>query len=118
MNRALLTPFPGKKSALGCSARDEAGQVSSGSQSRAHRGSGLVSGAKRRCRQALALEIDDALRAITEAPLRWPLGRRGERRFVLDRFPYTVLYFVRADHVFVVAIAHQSRRPGYWGHRK
>ena len=68
--------------------------------------------------QAFALEIDHAIESIAEAPLRWPQGRRGERRFTLDRFPYTVLYRVRADHVFITAVAHQSRRPGYWHHRK
>lgn len=68
--------------------------------------------------QAFALEIDHAIRRISEAPLRYPIGRRGERRFVLDRFPYTVLYRVREDHVFITAIAHQSRRPSYWRHRR
>ena len=68
--------------------------------------------------QAFALEIDHAVRSIAEAPLRWPQGRRGERRFMLDRFPYTVLYRVRADHIFITAVAHQSRRPGYWRHRE
>jgi len=68
--------------------------------------------------QAFALEIDHAVRSIREAPLRWPRGMRGERRFVLDRFPYTVLYRVKDDHVFITAVAHQSRRPGYWRHRK
>jgi plasmid stabilization system protein ParE len=68
--------------------------------------------------QAFALEIDHAIRSIADAPLRWPRGMRGERRFVLDRFPYTVLYRVKTDHVFITAIAHQSRRPGYWRHRK
>jgi plasmid stabilization system protein ParE len=68
--------------------------------------------------QAFALEVDLAIRTVLESPLRWPVGRRGERRFVLDRFPYTILYRVRTDHIFVLAIAHQSRRPGYWRHRK
>lgn len=68
--------------------------------------------------QAFALEIDHAIRSIADAPLRWPHGLRGERRFVLDRFPYTLLYRVRADHIFITAVAHQSRRPGYWRHRK
>jgi plasmid stabilization system protein ParE len=68
--------------------------------------------------QAFALEIDHAIRSISEAPLRWPQARRGERRFVLDRFPYTVLYRVKGDHAFITAVAHQSRRPGYWRHRK
>ena len=68
--------------------------------------------------QAFALEIDHAIERILEAPRRYPLGRRGEHRFVLDRFPYTSLYRVREDHVFVVAVAHDSRRPGYWRHRQ
>lgn len=67
--------------------------------------------------QAFALEIDHAIQNIAEAPLRWPEGRRGERRFVLDRFPYTLLYRVREDHIFITAVAHQSRRPGYWRDR-
>jgi plasmid stabilization system protein ParE len=33
--------------------------------------------------QAFTLEIDHAIASIAEAPLRWPQGRRGERRFVL-----------------------------------
>ncbi len=63
--------------------------------------------------QAFVLEVDHAIDRILEAPLRYPVGGRGERRFVLDRFPYTILYRVRNDHVFITAIAHQSRRPGY-----
>jgi plasmid stabilization system protein ParE len=68
--------------------------------------------------QAFALEIDHALRTIRQAPLRWPTALRGARAFVLDRFPYTVFYRVGADNVLITAIAHQSRRPGYWRHRK
>jgi len=68
--------------------------------------------------QAFALEIDHAINRILEAPLRYPVGRRGERKFVLDRFPYTVLYRIRFDQIFITAVAHQSRRPGYWRHRR
>ena len=68
--------------------------------------------------QAFALEIDHAIDRIVEAPLRYPIGKRGERRFVLDRFPYTILYRVREQHVFITAVAHHSRRPSYWQHRR
>ena len=68
--------------------------------------------------QAFALEIDHAVARILETPLRYPFGRRGERRFVLDRFPYTILYRTRENDVFITAVAHQSRRPGYWRHRR
>jgi plasmid stabilization system protein ParE len=68
--------------------------------------------------QAFALEVDHAIIRILEAPLRYPSGKRGERRFVMDRFPYTILYRVREDEVFITAVSHQSRRPGYWRYRR
>jgi plasmid stabilization system protein ParE len=51
--------------------------------------------------QAFALEIDRAIRSLTDAPERWPEIDQGERRFVLSRFPYSILYRVRSDAVFM-----------------
>ena len=64
--------------------------------------------------QAFALEIDPAVKTIAEAPERWPEMRRGERRFILSRLPYSILYRIRSADVFITAVAHQKRRPGYW----
>ncbi len=68
--------------------------------------------------QAFSLEIDRAIQRIAEAPLTYPIGRRGEHRFLLNRFPYTILYRLRGEDVFVTAVAHQSRRRGYWRNRR
>jgi toxin ParE1/3/4 len=68
--------------------------------------------------QAFAIEIDKAVRMIIESPERWPVVRAGERRFVLTRFPYSILYRIRSDEVFITAVAHQKRRPGYWKDRR
>ncbi len=32
-------------------------------------------------------------------------------------FPYRVVYLVRAEVLTVLAVAHSSRRPGYWRDR-
>ena len=40
------------------------------------------------------------------------------RRFVLERFPYTVIFEVLADRVLVLAVAHARRRPNYWKRRR
>ena len=40
------------------------------------------------------------------------------RRVPLRRFPYFVVYRERADYIEVVALAHTSRRPGYWKSRR
>ncbi len=53
--------------------------------------------------QAFALEVDQAIRTIAEAPERWQEMRRGERRFVLSRFPYSILYRIRSADVFITS---------------
>ena len=67
---------------------------------------------------AFAQEVDAALSRIAEAPLRYPAGEHGTREHVLPwRFPYTIVYRMRDNMVVIVAIAHQSREPGYWHDR-
>ena len=39
------------------------------------------------------------------------------RKFVLTRFPFTLYYSVADDVLRIEAVAHQSRRPGYWKSR-
>ena len=36
------------------------------------------------------------------------------RRRLIARFPYAILYTLRADVVRVVAVMNLKRRPGYW----
>ena len=44
-------------------------------------------------------------------------GARGIKRLSLKRFPYDVVVLESSDEIVVIAIAHQSRRPGYWQQR-
>ncbi|HEX6097431.1 MAG TPA: type II toxin-antitoxin system RelE/ParE family toxin [Thermoanaerobaculia bacterium] len=68
---------------------------------------------------AFAHQVDAALHRIAEAPLRYPEGEYGTREHVLpSRFPYTLVYRVRDDVAIVVAVAHHSREPEYWHHRR
>jgi len=39
------------------------------------------------------------------------------RRVLMQRFPFSVYYEVANDHIRVVAVAHQHRKPGYWKKR-
>jgi plasmid stabilization system protein ParE len=64
----------------------------------------------------LVADVDRALEVILAAPLSLPIWRdaRPFRRGGLKRFPYVVFYRFADDEVFVVAIAHTKRQPGYW----
>ena len=42
---------------------------------------------------------------------------RGAKRLLLRRFPYAVIVRERETEIFVIAFAHQARRPGYWRDR-
>ena len=39
------------------------------------------------------------------------------RKRIVSGFPYNVIYRVSEDYIYLVAVAHQHRRPGYWRER-
>jgi plasmid stabilization system protein ParE len=62
-------------------------------------------------------ELDRAIDLILSAPNRWPLGEHATRKFVLQRFPYALIYRERETDIQLLAVAHGNRRPGYWKDR-
>ena len=64
-----------------------------------------------------AIEVRQLCRLIAQTPASGFKFRSGVRRRILRRFPYSILYTVDRTEVLIVAIAHQSRRPGYWSRR-
>ncbi len=54
---------------------------------------------------------------IAEHRFAGKLIRRGVRRYVVPGWRYSIIYSVEPDHIFILAIAHQSRRPNYWRRR-
>jgi toxin ParE1/3/4 len=64
-----------------------------------------------------ATEIDRALELVVESPERWPSDDQGIRRFVLNRFPFAIVYRMTESTIQIVAIAHGHRLPGYWKSR-
>jgi hypothetical protein len=63
------------------------------------------------------LAVDRAIERIVEAPQRWPVVL-GAQRYVLPRFPFSIYYRLIDEAVYVVAIAPDRRRPGYWSRRR
>jgi plasmid stabilization system protein ParE len=59
-------------------------------------------------------EVERAIETILEAPERWAPHLHGTRRYLLYKFPYSVIYRASDNVVRVYAVAHVKRRPGYW----
>jgi plasmid stabilization system protein ParE len=46
-----------------------------------------------------------------------PFGRRL-RRLLVPTFPYGLLYRVEPERIYIIAVMHLHRRPGYWRSRR
>ncbi len=62
-------------------------------------------------------EVEIAAKRILANPLAWQFEHSPFRRFLLDRFPYKMLYIVENNLILVIAVAHQHRQPDYWVER-
>jgi len=73
-------------------------------------------------RPGLALEFLDeyerTIQTIAADPFRWREIRGAARKSNFHRFPYAVIYFVLEDEIYIMAVMHLHRRPGYWARRK
>ena len=55
-----------------------------------------------------------AIGIIEQYPHSSPEILPGVRKVLLRRFPYKLLYAVRADTLYIIAVAHSHRKPDYW----
>ena len=59
-------------------------------------------------------DIKKAVNRITKYPKAWPIVDEDIRKYILHKYPYNVYYSLEKDHLYVIAIAHQHRKPNYW----
>ena len=64
--------------------------------------------------EAFLAAIDRANEQIARFPQAWRRIRGPYRRALTGRFPYGVIYRLRNDAIYVVAVMHLKRKPGYW----
>lgn len=64
-----------------------------------------------------SIVVGEAISEIADNPQRWPAEVGDVRRFLLHRFPYKIIYQLREEVLWIYAVMHTSRRPGYWRKR-
>lgn len=62
--------------------------------------------------------VTRAIRFLEYMPQLGTPSYPGLRTWPLKNFPYTLVYRVRGELITVMAVAHQSREPGYWVGRR
>ncbi|MFH1562308.1 MAG: type II toxin-antitoxin system RelE/ParE family toxin [Nitrospirota bacterium] len=58
-------------------------------------------------------EIKTSIKRIVEYPNAWSVERGEIRKYLVHKFSYKILYSIEEDHIYIIAVAHQHRRPNY-----
>jgi plasmid stabilization system protein ParE len=61
--------------------------------------------------------VEETTRRIEQFPEAGPVERASIRKRIVPGFPFTILYEVQGNQIFIAAVMHQRRRPGYWRER-
>ena len=62
--------------------------------------------------------VYSAIHRACEAPGRRRVFDGDIRRVLVHVFPYAVLYSIEDGFLYIIAVMHCSREPGYWKNRK
>ena len=62
-------------------------------------------------------EVDKSIDLIQKSPTRWPIVEENFRKYILQKFPFIIYYVDDLEEIIILAIVHQSRKPGFWKNR-
>ena len=68
--------------------------------------------------QSFLAEFEKAVNHLMRYPQLGKPWRGNTRRYVMSRFPYSLVYNIFEEEIRFLAVAHHSRRPDYWRTRK
>jgi plasmid stabilization system protein ParE len=62
-------------------------------------------------------EIYSTIHRILDFPNAFPVLSKNTRRCLTNRYPFAVIYQIKSNEIFIVAITHLARKPSYWKER-
>lgn len=62
-------------------------------------------------------EVEICLKIIKTNPLAYPVTKQNVRKAVIIKFPFSILYRVDGNVIYILAVMHQKREPLYWAER-
>ena len=64
-----------------------------------------------------ANEVEQTARLLESFPNAGIVSLHKTRVFTLSKFPYRLVYRTEPDHIRIIAVAHQRRKPRFWRDR-
>jgi plasmid stabilization system protein ParE len=75
------------------------------------------SGIRSELGMSFVTEVESAIQRARQFPEAYGKLSDSLRHIGTHRFPYILIYEILADRLFIWAVAHTSREPGYWKER-
>jgi len=63
-------------------------------------------------------EIERLIREIRQQPERFLSFQPPARRALARQFPYSIVYLEAPEYIWIMAVMHAKRQPGYWRDRR
>lgn len=63
------------------------------------------------------LEVEHIINRIKSNPFAFPVYFKNYRKALLRKFPYWIIYRLEEEKIYILAVAHQKRRPKYFLNR-
>ena len=67
--------------------------------------------------EKFVIEVERCLNIIKTNPLAYPVVKQNVRKAVVIKFPFSILYRLEKDNIYILAVMHQKRKPKYWAER-
>lgn len=64
-----------------------------------------------------SIEIFSSIQNIVAYPCAWPVLEDDIRRYLVNRFPYGLLFSIEDNLIFILAVMSLHRDPKYWKNR-
>ena len=71
----------------------------------------------RSAQRGFVLAVEEAIQKIEEDPGRFPYVDDRHQSCSVERYPFQIIFRNDDARVFILAVAHSKRRPGYWRDR-
>lgn len=65
-----------------------------------------------------AKETYKSIKNILLFPKAWTPLSSNTRRYLINRFPYGIIYQITEKEIFIIALMQLNRKPKYWEDRK
>jgi len=62
--------------------------------------------------------IENSLEVIKSNPQLFCTDELGRRKYVVKKFPYLIIFRIKEDCIYILAVAHGRRKPEYWKSRE